>query len=71
MYSSGGLVDVTLDRVDDHIIAVKMGRHRVFDIVDGMAVHKTSRTGDTVFANPHDLMEKLSKLLTDTGGKSR
>ena len=39
MYSSGGLVDVTLDRVDDHIIAVKIGRHRVFDIVDGMAVH--------------------------------
>ncbi len=67
MTINGGLAEITVTQVDDHRIAVKMGKHRVFDIVDGdagqLAEHKVSGTGDTVFANPRDLVEKLNTLL--------
>ena len=61
MTYEGGLAEVTTQRVDDNRIAVKMGRHRVFDIVDGMVVHKSSGNGDTVFAKLSDLKEMLDK----------
>ena len=62
---NGGLAEVTVLRVDDHRITVKMGNHRVFDIVDGVAEHKSHRGGDLVLANPRELVEKLTKLLKD------
>jgi len=63
---NGGLAEVQMIRVDEHRVTVKIGNHRILDIVDGVAEHKSRNAGDTVFANPRELLEKLSKLLKET-----
>lgn len=64
--ANGGLAEVRVIRVDEHRVTVKIGNHRVLDIVDGIAEHKSRNAGDTVFANPRDLIEKLNMLLMET-----
>ena len=62
------LAKVTCTRINDHRIVIRIGKHRILDIVDAeegqLAMHKGDRSGDTVYANPLELLTKLSDVLT-------
>ena len=64
----GGLEEVTCTRLDDHRIVVRIGKHRVLDIVDTeegqLVIHKGDRSGDAVYANPLELLTKMRDALT-------
>ena len=57
MEFNGGLAEVTMTKVDDHRIAVGIGRHRVFDIVDGVAEH--NRLSDSLLWSQTSFLSDL------------
>ena len=68
----GGLAEVTCQRIDAHRIAVRIGNHRLLDIMDSrdgpVTVHKNSGSNDTVYANPEDLLKKILTALQKIAG---
>ena len=64
----GGLAEVTCTRINDQKIVVRIGKHRVLDIVDTgegqLVIHKVRGGGDAVYANTQELLTKMSDALT-------
>lgn len=65
MNYDGGMAEVTFMKVNDHRIAIKIGKHRIFDYVDGRVEHKSSGNGDTVSVDYRELLKKMEKLMKE------